>query len=245
MDVQNKILKKFVEIVNEKCSNLVVSLDLEDPFKILKHLDLIGPHICAVKLHLDIIDFTCYEHCSCFEEFLYEFTDNLDKIKHRHNFMVIEDRKFADIPFIVSKQFHIFNTHVDMVTVHGIMGHALIEAFEKHDVGLLLIHKLSLEGNFLRAPATYHIRDLATKYPNIVGFISREKVLLSHLTFQPGISFEEATDKRGQTYRLPNASGDIFIVGRDIYESDDILAKTIEYKTKCWPLWRYHKKIEI
>jgi len=233
-------LEKFVKIVNEKCSNLVISLDFKDPYKILNCLDLVGPHICAVKLHLDIIDFAHYANCSCFE-------DVFNKIKRKHNFMVIDDRKFADIPFIASKQFDQFNTHtyIDMVTVHGIMGHTLVEELEKRNVGLLLVHQLSLEGNFLREPATYHIKDLATKYPNVVGLISQEKILSSHLTFQPGISFSKATDKMGQKYRQPSASGDIFIVGRDIYESDDIVAKTIEYKTKCWPLWKYHKKIEI
>ena len=42
--------------MNLKHSNLICSIDLTDYTKIIELLDNIGDDICAVKLHIDIIE---------------------------------------------------------------------------------------------------------------------------------------------------------------------------------------------
>ena len=54
--------------------------------------DLCGPYICVLKVHTDII-----------EDFSVEML-NIKNIAKVHRFLLMEDRKFGDIGYILSKQ---------------------------------------------------------------------------------------------------------------------------------------------
>lgn len=221
--ITNSITQKLIEIIKLKHSNLIVSLDIINEDELLNKLELIGEHICAVKIHYDIIS-----------NLSIEFSNKINNLKRNKNFVIIEDRKFADIPYISLKQLENLKQFADIITVHGICGEKLIEELNKTDIGILLIHQLSIENNLIDNIYSNKVKDMANKFNNVVGFISQKKVLNDYLTFTPGINLNTKTDGMGQTYKNISNHADIFIVGRGIYESNNIIESAIMYKELCF-----------
>ena len=104
----NDIIKNKLKTIKlEKKSNLCFSADLEDGDKIIKILEKIGKYIVVCKIHFDIIKDN------------HKFIDKIINSSIEHNFLIMEDRKFVDISYIVKKQFQSFSHWVDLVTVHS------------------------------------------------------------------------------------------------------------------------------
>jgi len=151
--------------------------------------------------------------------------------------LVVEDRKMADIPYICLKQLDQIEKYADIVTVHGISGESLIRELSKRKVGLLPIHTLSVSDNLIDRIYSNKVIDICKGYNSIVGFVSQEKIK-NYLTFSPGIKFIEGVDGMGQKYTsVSNSVADVFIVGRGIYESDDLKKTVSEYKEACFKNW--------
>lgn len=229
--IKNNITKSLIDIIETKKSNLIVSLDLDSPSKIISILEKIGDHICAVKLHFDLIDFDIFPQI--------DFGFLLKRMADIKKFLIIEDRKYADIPFISLKQHNPIKSYCDFVTVHGICGEDLISEFNKQNIGVLLVHRMSTKDNLIDNTYSNRIKNIGLKYDNVVGFVSQDKVVPGYLTFTPGINLTITTDQMGQKYNtVDNVNTDIFIVGRGIYESQNILETTILYKETCFKKWR-------
>ena len=230
IQLNNNLIIKLMAIIKQKKSNLIVSLDLENPEILLDKLNLLSEHICGVKLHIDIINFSTYDKNS--------FITNLKILSRDKNFLIIEDRKYADIPYISLQQYNNI-AYADIITIHGICGESLIEELNKKDIGILLIHQLSTKNNLIDRIYSNKVRDIGLKYNNIVGFISQEKVLSNYLTFSPAINLDTNSDTMGQQYKSINSRSDIFIVGRGIYEKDNIVETAKKYKELCFHHWIY------
>lgn len=216
--------------MKEKRSNLVCSLDLTDFNKILDLLSNIVDDICAVKLHIDII-----------ENFSEVYISKLKELKIKHNFLVIEDRKFADIGNTISYQFHNgiykISDWADIVTVHAISGGDILNQFT--DVGILLIAQMSNKNNLIDSNYTQKVIEIAKNHKDkVLGFITQEKLSDDFLNFAPGINIDATSDGSDQKYsniETMRAKGiDVFIVGRGIYKSSDPIAKTKEYRELCY-----------
>jgi len=229
LTVTNDITSKLISIINFKKSNLIASLDVTNTEKLFSVLDLIGPHICAVKIHYDILDAD-----------IVTFTSRIIYLKDRHKFLIIEDRKFSDIPAICLKQLDRIERFADIVTVHGICGESVIAELNSRSVGLLPVHQLSVAGNLIDRTYSNKVLDMCKSYKNVVGFVSQEKVP-GWLTFSPGIQNNRRTDQMGQTYKpVAESESDVFIVGRGIYESPNILEATIRYQSACMTKWTHN-----
>ena len=111
--LENKFNKKLLKIIREKKTSVCLSLDIPLWKVGKKMLDEMGPYICAVKLHCDlIVDWN--------EQTIFDILE----LKKKHNFLVIEDAKYIDVSFINEKklkdtQYNI-NKWVDAITVHWI-----------------------------------------------------------------------------------------------------------------------------
>ena len=211
--IKCNITNKLLDIIKTKQSNLIVSVDCDSLYEVI---EIVGPHVCAIKIHSDI-----YENIDCTQ---------INFLKNKYNFMVIEDRKFADIPYICLKQLEFVKQYADIVTVHALCGELLIQEIGKH-VGVLIIHSMSVKDNLI--DRTYMNKVLDMKCNNLVGYVSQEKVK-NYLTFTPGINIKNISDNKGQCYKNTNKSdSDIFIVGRGIYEGN-ILENVLTYKKLCW-----------
>ena len=80
-------LKKILEIAIAKQSNLIASADVTTTKELLEFAEQVGPHIVALKTHIDIIaDFDS-------DKTILPLKD----LATKHNFLLMEDRKFGDI----------------------------------------------------------------------------------------------------------------------------------------------------
>jgi len=227
---KRRTASRLLEIANKKSTNLIVALDIIDPGQFFQKLELIGPHIAAVKLHIDLMQIGKLD----------DFIEKLLLLKRKHNFLIIEDRKYADIPTISLMQMAKYKVQLwaDMVTVHGIVGAELVKAICNTGIGVILIHQMSVAGNIISKNSAYqdmvfNMGDhLSSSGLDICGFVSQERVR-NHLTFSPGVNLDVVTDGMGQTY-TPTKDADFIIVGRGITEARDIKEAAEHYQTTFW-----------
>ena len=99
--------------------------------------DKVGPHICVLKLHCDIIT-----------DFSPSFTQQLKHLAEKHQFLLMEDRKFADIGNTCRLQLgggaYRIADWADMVTAHALPGPSILKSLA--GVAVVLIAEMSSEG---------------------------------------------------------------------------------------------------
>ena len=141
---QNAMARRCLEIMLAKRSNLAFSVDVATEAEMLRLADAVGPHICVLKTHVDI-----------FDAWTPESEAALTALAEKHNFLVFEDRKFADIGNTVVSQYgggvyhiarwsHLTNAH--LVPGPGIIA-GLRQAGAPLGRGLLLLAEMSSAGN--------------------------------------------------------------------------------------------------
>ena len=204
---------KLKEIMSLKESRLCFSADLDNENDLIKILDEVGPYIVICKIHYDF-----YTDSS-------ELKNSLISLSIKHNFLIMEDRKFVDISNTVKLQYKKFQNWVDMVTVVGnINGEVL-----KYLSGALLLANMS-NNNY-----DYSDRciDLSINYQkNIIGFITQKRLntpVKNMVCMTPGVNLRTKCDG-DQNYRTVDAiDTDIIIVGRGIYNQKNITSECIKY----------------
>ena len=204
------IMKYRIEkLRKEKCSDLCFSADLMDQSKLWSIIDLIGKHIVICKIHYDIIP----------ENERAEYKDKLLELSLQHNFLIMEDRKFNDISFIVKQQYNYFKDWVDLVTVHSLVSEDVIKQLS----GVVLVANMS-NNNY---DFSENAKNIANRYiHHVVGFVSQHRIQeadSSLICMTPGIALSN-TKVDDQNYRTEaGVDTDIKIVGRAIYQSKNIL----------------------
>jgi len=234
----HKKIKKLVDIMLEKKSNLCCSADVNSKKELLDLADAVGPHICLLKTHMDIL--------SDFDE---QLLVDLKALAHKHHFLIFEDRKFADIGNTIMHQFtagvHHITDWADFVTVHVIAGPKSIEAFnatgKTEETGLLVLAEMSSEANLMNADYTKAALDIAKNNPKAVCGIIGQKCtppLDGQLLMTPGVKLQAGGDGHGQVYNTPTLAvsrgSDLLIVGRGIYQAENPAAAAQQYKAKGW-----------
>ena len=240
---KHPLTKALFKLMERKESNLCVSADLVRTKDILKLAQIVGPHIVMLKTHVDII-----------EDFNMEFVDKLRYYSKQFNFLLFEDRKFADIGSTVGSQYskglYRINDWAHFVNAHLAPGSGLIKALKEEASkameprACLLIAQMSSEGNLL--PASYS--DEAFKLANsnadyVVGFISQSRITSDPtlIHFTPGVRIAATGDDLGQQYVTPELAvskhcADIIIVGRGIISElesvENLLSVTKEYQKR-------------
>jgi uridine monophosphate synthetase len=235
----NPIGQRLLTIMETKKTNLVLSADFNEKAKILALAELVGPEICILKIHCDIID-----------DYDQDFAQQLRYVADTRNFLIWVDRKFADIGATVLKQFTggFFRIAdlADMVTVHSIAGDgtlkALISTEKTKNAALLLIAQMSSANSLAKGDYTQETVKLAQQYSNnVIGLICQEKLSdnpgVLHLT--PGVQLSEGGDDFGQQYNTPEIvikkrKSDIIIVGRGICQAIDPIAEAKRYQHAGW-----------
>ncbi len=235
------VSKKLRALIQQKRSNLALSLDVTRKADFLKWADLLGPEICILKSHIDMI-----------EDFDLDLITQLQALAHKHQFLLFEDRKFADIGETVKHQFAkgVFRTRdwADIINAHGIAGPGIIESLQavaRPETGLLMIAQLSSKGNLLNREAAETIVSWADQHPDFVmGFIAQQRLPAQHdfLYLTPGVHLEQTGDGQDQQYRTPEQAilrdgADIIIVGRAIYGNANPLAQAQRYREAGWQAW--------
>ncbi|OGH59500.1 MAG: orotidine 5'-phosphate decarboxylase [Candidatus Magasanikbacteria bacterium RIFCSPHIGHO2_01_FULL_33_34] len=235
----NPTAQKLFEIIEEKKTNLCLSIDVTTKSELLLFADLIGPQICLLKTHIDII-----------EDFDFETISQLQRLSEKHNFLLFEDRKFADIGNTVAYQYQDGIYHIadwaHITNAHCIAGPGTIEGLKINGMhkgrGLLLIAQMSSKDNLTTKEYTQNTIELAKNNQDfVIGFISMKKLDdnpgFIHMT--PGVKLDTGSDNLGQQYNTPESviyenESDIIIVGRGIIESTNPKQEAENYKIAGW-----------
>ena len=92
-------------------------------------------------------------HCDIISDFSISFTQQLKQLAEKHNFLLMEDRKFADIGNTCRLQlgggaFRIADW-ADMVTAHALPGPSILKSLA--GVAVVLVAEMSCEGKLTTA----------------------------------------------------------------------------------------------
>jgi len=230
---KNPAAKLLLETIEKKQSNLCVSVDVTSSKDFLSIIDAVGPYVSLIKTHIDII-----------ENFEFSLIHRLQELSVKHNFLIFEDRKFADIGNTVALQYssgvHKIATWSHITNAHPVPGPSIVKGLAKVGLplhrGLLLLAEMSTAGALAYGAYTEDAVQMARDAPDfVIGFIAQRRMegvglregekpddTEDFLILTPGVGLDATGDGLGQQYRTPEeviaTSGcDIIIVGRGIY----------------------------
>lgn len=245
---KNQVSAKLLELMERKNTTLCLAADFSDADEIVELVNVAGPHIAVLKIHVDII-----------ENFSKTFIAKLQNLSEKHQFMIMEDRKFGDIGHAVSLQYErgVYNIveWADLITAHGIAGPGMLKGLEKATANVLkeraafLVAEMSSSGTLTKGNYIEETVKMGTDHQNFVcGFVCQSNCFddpgLIQLT--PGVKLQASGDDLGQVYNTPEtvvkAGGDLIVVGRGITEASDKLAAILQYKQELWNA--YEKRIQ-
>jgi len=237
------LAKQLFNIMINKQTNLCIAADLTKSEDILNVADVCGPYICILKTHCDII-----------EDFSENFVQSLQMLSKKHNFLIMEDRKFADIGNTVSLQYtkgiYKISEWAHLVTVHSLPGQGVLQGLKsnlKHpeNRGVFLLAEMSTQGNLINDKYKEATIKLATDLNDsdfVAGIVCQSSDCFSFpglIQLTPGVKIDEGEDHLGQQYQTPehiiNVKGaDVAVVGRGICEAKSIQKAAILYRDRLW-----------
>ena len=232
---EHSVSKKLLEIALEKKSNLIASADVITTQELLDFAEKAGPHIVALKTHIDIL--TDFDP----DKTILPLKD----LATKYNFLLMEDRKFADIGNTQELQFsygmYKISNWADFVTSQVIGGYDSLDCFR--NVGVVAILGMSSKGTLTDHHYQEEALKVAQTHPNVIGGVSQKQIPEGLLLFTPGVNLENKGDGKGQQYNTPeyvfkNLHADFMIVGRGIYKSEDAEKSALNYKIAGWNAYK-------
>lgn len=241
--------KQLFHLMAEKKTNLCLACDVTDPQEILDLAEKCGPYICVFKTHMDIVD-----------SIPPNFTSDLNAIAKRHNFFLMEDRKFSDIGNTVALQisrgpFKIAQW-ADFVTAHSLPGQGVIKGIKSglaeenpKDLNVFLLAEMSCQGNLIDEKYKENTIKMAidsTDVDAITGIVCQSKECFAFpglIQLTPGVKINENTDDLGQQYNSPDyvvksKGADIAVVGRGILNAKSPEKAAVEYRDALWAAYK-------
>lgn len=244
----NPVGRRLLGLMATKKTNLCVAADLTTSAAILHLADAIGPFICALKTHIDIvIDFTP------------AFVTALQALAAKHKFLLMEDRKFADIGNTVALQYghgvYRIGDWADLVTVHALPGDGILHGLKSivgdRERGVFLLAELSSAGSLCTADYAAAAVAMATASQSLVaGIVGQRRELLAGqpglVQLTPGVRIDETGDALGQQYDSPEAvvlerGADVAVVGRGVYQAENAAEAAQLYRDRLWAA--YEKRV--
>uniref|UniRef100_A0A3Q4GSN1 Orotidine 5'-phosphate decarboxylase n=1 Tax=Neolamprologus brichardi TaxID=32507 RepID=A0A3Q4GSN1_NEOBR len=202
------LASKLLKIIEEKQSNLCVSADVTNSEELLQLAESLGLKICMLKTHVDIL-----------EDYTSAFIQNMQALAEKHNFLIFEDRKFADIGNTVKRQYEgetishflFISSWSHIVKAHAVPGPGVVKGLSAVGKplgrGCLLIAQMNSQGVTVCTPEG----EACQTAPQ-----TTLKSAFCHDSF-----LTHGGDLLGQQYTTPeevvyNKGSDVIIVGRGI-----------------------------
>ncbi|TIB70518.1 hypothetical protein E3Q24_02884 [Wallemia mellicola] len=240
----SKLSKDLLQLVERKQSNLCVSVDFNTKDSLLKMVEAVGPYT-----HVDIIS-----------DFDIDIVEKLKELSVKYDFLIFEDRKFADIGELIrhsgntvslqySSGVHKIADWSHITNAHALPGDGIVKGLKKVGLekgrGLLLLAQMSSEGSLAVGDYTKASLAMAQRHKDfVIGFIAQEKLGGENddfLILTPGVGLDVKGDGMGQQYRTPEevikAGTDVIIVGRGVTGSQS----TVDYQKAAAEAQRYKK----
>ncbi|RDB22768.1 Orotidine 5'-phosphate decarboxylase [Hypsizygus marmoreus] len=243
----NSTAKLLLETMERKKSNLAVSVDVTKTKDFLAIIDVVGPFVCLIKTHIDIL-----------EDFKHDLIQHLQDLSVKHDFLIFEDRKFADIGNTVALQYssgvHKIASWSHITNAHPVPGPSIIAGLSSVGLplgrGLLLLAEMSTKGSLATGSYTENAVRMARAHRDfVIGFIAQRRMDgvgataedavedEDFLILTPGVGLDTKGDAMGQQYRTPkevvlDSGCDVIIVGRGIYGNDPTLIDAIAASAK-------------
>ena len=236
------------QLMDRKKTNLCVAVDVKKKAELIELADKLGPEICMLKTHIDIV-----------EDFDAELVATLSALAQKHDFVLFEDRKFADIGNTVKEQYtggiykiaswaHLTNSHIvaGPASVGALAEAALAQSAshpESGPRGLLLLAQMSTADAILSSQqSTAVVETITHSYATAVsGYICQNRFSTESgvLYCTPGVHIAESGDTLGQSYRTPEEAitksrCDVVIVGRGITGAVNPAETAKLYRQRAW-----------
>ncbi|THH32955.1 hypothetical protein EUX98_g1256 [Antrodiella citrinella] len=255
--------RSLLETIVRKRSNLCVSVDVTAKADFLDIIDVVGPYVCLVKTHVDII-----------EDFDSSLIATLQELSKKHDFLIFEDRKFADIGNTVALQYssgvHKIASWSHITNAHPVPGPSIITGLASVGKplgrGLLLLAEMSTKGSLAKGVYTEEAVQMARAHRDfVIGFIAQRSMNAvgksstdtgdedDFLVLTPGVGLDVKGDAMGQQYRTPeevlNDGSDVIIVGRGIYgkgptvDIQSVQVQAERYRAAGWSA--YEKRLQL
>ncbi|CAI5669665.1 unnamed protein product [Oreochromis niloticus] len=237
------LASKLLKIMEEKQSNLCVSADVTNSEELLQLAESLGPKICMLKTHVDVL-----------EGYTLAFIQKVQALAEKHNFLIFEDRKFADIGNTVKHQYegglYQISSWSHIVNAHAVPGPGVLKGLSAAGKplgrGCLLIAQMSSQGSQAAGEYTKAAVQMAEEHSDFVmgficGFKLTERPEFIHMT--PGVQMQAGGDLLGQQYTTPeevvyNKGSDVIIVGRGILAASDRAEAAELYRKSGWDAYR-------
>lgn len=236
---QNPTAIHLLKLMDRKKTNLCIAADVVMKEELLKIARELGPEICVLKTHIDII-----------ADFNADLIIELQRLAEQHDFLLFEDRKFADIGNTVKYQYQdgIYNIAdwAHITNAHSVPGPGIIQGLKEVGMskgrGLLLLAEMSSKGTLAKGAYTEETLKMAMENKDfVIGFITMRQLLDDpcFINFTPGVQLAVGSDNLGQQYNTPEKvikeqKSDIIIVGRGIYGADDPVTEAKKYREAGW-----------
>jgi uridine monophosphate synthetase len=233
------VAQRLLQLLDEKQTNLTLSADVTSGQQLLELASLLGPEICMLKTHIDII-----------EDFTPALTQELRHLAQKHHFLLFEDRKFADIGNTVKHQYeggiYRIADWADIVNAHSLPGPGIIrglaEVGRKKNRGLVLLAEMSSALHLMTLDYIKNTLKMAEQFADfVIGFITQHGLSADPhwINMTPGVKLEGGTDAFDQQYVTPEKAiyengADIIIVGRGIMTAKNPLAEARKYREHGW-----------
>ncbi|KAL4076089.1 humps family-domain-containing protein [Scleroderma yunnanense] len=229
----NPAARALLRCMDAKKSNLAVSVDVTRTKDFFDIIETVAPYVCLIKTHVDIL-----------EDWEPSVTAKLQELSRMHDFLIFEDRKFADIGNTVALQYssgiHKISDWAHIVNAHPVPGPSVITGLasvgmkSKEERGVLLLAEMSTKGALTTGSYTTDAVRMARQHREfIIGFIAQRRMEgigasatdniadEDFLILAPGVGLDAKGDAMGQQYRTPaevvtECGCDVIIVGRGI-----------------------------
>lgn len=235
---------RLLNIMSSKQTNLCFACDHPDMTYILSFAEEVGPYICIFKMHADITsNFSTY------------YAKILMATAEKHNFLIMDDRKFADSGKTVSLQadhnrFDMFEW-AHLTTAHSISGPSVIQGLadssnvKQRDRGIFLVAQMN-SPDALTSPTytddTMRILSNSNESAYIGGIICQDRHIVQNpglLQMTSGCDSDTTPDAFGQRYSTPievisRKGADIAVVGRGISAKNNPAEIAKKYRELLW-----------
>ena len=243
----SEIARKYMEVASRKQSLVCLAADRNTMAGLFELIDLVGPHIAALKTHVDLVD-----------DWNAEVWAEFCKAAQAADLLIFEDRKFADIGKISRSQMagiYDIRSWADLVTSHLISGPDVVDGLQAgwEDVGrkggVLLLAQMSSRGNLLDSNYTDQVVTKGRVHSGVFGFIGngsrpdelkdlRAKVGNGKMIWTPGVNLATGDGEMGQRYGDPReavlAGSDCIIVGSGIHRAQNPAEAAKKYASASW-----------